>query len=246
MSRLVPSASAAKTRSALKALVIYTTIRLYKRNVKSAETSRSAGTPTFTAGHLVTAGYADRTRYDASAMSALGGRRATARPPAELRERIGAAIFRLVTPVVRRVIRAAWPAGPNVLLTVRGRKSGLARSTPIALLELGDRRFLQASFGEVDWVRNLRASCEAVVTRRGQSQRYRAVEMAPESAGPLLRDTLLPFHRSRLLRALLGPHVRPPAAILHRYHFRIDETPQEYLDEATRHLLFELLDPQDP
>jgi deazaflavin-dependent oxidoreductase (nitroreductase family) len=169
----------------------------------------------------------------------------SASPPVELRQRVGAAIFRLVTPVVSRVIRAALPAGPNVLLTVRGRRSGVPRSTPVAVLELGDARYVQSSFGDVDWVRNLRSSGEAVVTRAGQSRQYRAEELSPEEAGPLLRDALQRFHRSRLLRAMLGPQVRPPAAILHHYHFRIDETPEEYLGEATRHPLFELHAPQD-
>ena len=50
----------------------------------------------------------------------------------------------------------------------------------------------------------------------------------------------MPFRRSRLVGALLGPTVRPPVAVLHRYRFRIDDAPEEYLAEARRHPLFEL------
>jgi F420H(2)-dependent quinone reductase len=73
----------------------------------------------------------------------------SARP--DIRQRVAAALFRLINPVVRFVLRRGLPTGPNVLLIVRGRVSGLPRSTPVAMLELGDRRFVQASFGEVGW-----------------------------------------------------------------------------------------------
>ena len=146
----------------------------------------------------------------------------------------------MIGPLVRRAIAAGLPAGPNILLTVTGRSSGRPRTTPVAMLELDNARYLQASFGEANWVRNLRAAGEAVVTRQKRSERVRATELPPEVAGRLLREALASFHRSRILRAVLGPTVRPPAAILHRYRFRIDEAPEEYLAEARRHPLFEL------
>ncbi len=158
----------------------------------------------------------------------------------DLRQRLAAPLFRLLGPLVRRVIRRGLPAGPNVLLTVRGRASGKPRSTPVAMLELGGVRYLQASFGITSWVRNLRAAGEATVSRGGQSETFDVVELPPETAGVMLREALAPFHRSRLLRSLLGPTVRPPAAILYRYRLRIDETEGEYIAEARRHPLFEL------
>jgi deazaflavin-dependent oxidoreductase (nitroreductase family) len=141
---------------------------------------------------------------------------------------------------MRRVLLWGLPAGPNILLTVRGWVSGRPRSTPVALFELGDRRFVQASFGGVGWVRNLRAAGEAVVRRGRWSQAVRAVELPPEEAGRLVHDALTGFPRRRLLRTLLGPTVRPPAAILHRYRLRIDERLEDYVAEARRHPLFEL------
>jgi len=62
------------------------------------------------------------------------------------------------------------PAGPNVLLTVRGHKSGLPRTVPVSLLDLGDRCLLQAASADVGWVRNLRAAGEAVIASRGRSR----------------------------------------------------------------------------
>jgi hypothetical protein len=110
----------------------------------------------------------------------------------------------------------------------------------MAMLELDGVRYVQASFGITDWVRNVRAAGEAAVSRGSWSQTCDVVELPAETAGPLLREALAAFHRSRLLRTLLGPTVRPPAAILYRYHLRIDDTPEEYLTEARRHPLFQL------
>jgi deazaflavin-dependent oxidoreductase (nitroreductase family) len=149
--------------------------------------------------------------------------------------------FRLFNPLMRRLFRAGVPSGPNVLLTVRGRTTGLDRTFPIAMLEVGDRRFVQASFGEVNWVRNLRAAREAVVTKGRRSEKVDAVELAPEVAGPILRDALARYRRSRLLRAVLGRAIRPPAGAVRFLHVRADDTLEEYVSEARRHPVFELL-----
>jgi F420H(2)-dependent quinone reductase len=142
---------------------------------------------------------------------------------------------------VRLILRRGLPAGPNVLLIVRGRVSGRPYPTPVAMWELGHRRFVQASFGEVGWVRNLRASGDAVIRRGRWSERVRAIEIPPEMGGELMHDALAGFHRSRLVRSLVGPTLRPPVAILYQYRFRVDERLEDYVAEARRHPLFELL-----
>ena len=38
------------------------------------------------------------------------------------------------------------------------------RTTPVALVEIGDRRWVVGTFGEVNWVRNLRAAGEAALS----------------------------------------------------------------------------------
>src|SRR6266705_6618307 len=160
-------------------------------------------------------------------------------PRARILTAFSLAFFRAFGPLIRRAIRRGI-AGPNVLLTVRGRRTGRPRTTPVAMLELGGTRYLQASFGDVDWVRNLRASGEARVARGHWSETCRATELPPETAGRLMRTALAPFHRSRLVGAILGPSIRPPVAVLYRYRFRVDDAPEEYVAEARRHPLFEL------
>ena len=64
----------------------------------------------------------------------------------------------------RRLLRVGTPMGPNVLVTIRGRTSGQPRTTPLAIVEQSGRRWIWAPFGEVDWVRNLRAAGMATIT----------------------------------------------------------------------------------
>jgi F420H(2)-dependent quinone reductase len=158
----------------------------------------------------------------------------------DVRQRVGAALFRAIGPLMRLVLRRGLPTGPNVLLIVRGRVSGRPYATPVALWEFRDRRFVQASFGEVNWVLNLRGSGEAFIRRGSWSLAVHAVELAPAESGRLMYDALAGFRRRRWLRLLLGPTVRPPAAILDRYRLRVDERLEDYVAEARRHPLFEL------
>lgn len=76
---------------------------------------------------------------------------------------------------------------PMYLLTVRGRKSGQPRTISIAIIEHNGQRYLGAPFGAVDWVRNLRAAGEAVLTRGRRSAMVNARELSPEEAAPVLR-----------------------------------------------------------
>ena len=159
----------------------------------------------------------------------------------DLRERVAARFLRLANPLARRMITAGMPTGaPNILLTVRGRRSGVPRTVPVSMLELDGRRFVQASYGAAGWAANLRAAGEATITDQGGTVSVQAVELPPEEAAAILRRALQPYRRSRLLRALLGPCWRPPVALLGQYRIRVDDTPEEYVAEARRHPLFEL------
>ena len=140
--------------------------------------------------------------------------------------------IRLGNRVVTPLIRAGLPMGPMALLTVAGRKSGLPRTTPIAVLK-DDRGWrVGAPYGVVDWVKNLRAAGGGVVSRRGRKVTVEAKELSPEEAAPLLRDSF----------RLAGPITR---RVIGPYFKATPEAPlADWIVEARQHPVF-LLKPID-
>jgi deazaflavin-dependent oxidoreductase (nitroreductase family) len=96
-------------------------------------------------------------------------------------------------PLARRMLGAGFPMGPNALITIRGRKSGEPRATPIALLEIDGRRWVSSPFGDVNWVRNLRASGEATLTISRKEQAVTAIELSKEERIAFFRDRMGPY-----------------------------------------------------
>ena len=88
------------------------------------------------------------------------------------------------------LVRAGLTVGQISLLTVRGRKSGQLRTTPVAVVELDRKRYLVATFGLVNWVRNLRAAREGTLTRNRRSETIAVTELPPEEAAPILKVCL--------------------------------------------------------
>lgn len=103
--------------------------------------------------------------------------------------------------IARRLLALGVPMGPDVLLTVRGRKSGLPRTTPVTLCEYGGRRGLISPFGETDWARNLRAAGQATISFRRKREEVTAVELAAPEAAAFIRDVLAPRARQTRLGA---------------------------------------------
>ena len=104
-------------------------------------------------------------------------------------------VFRLFNPTASFLLAAGVPLGPNGLITIRGRKSGLPRTTPVAIIEVSGRRWVWAPWGEVDWVRNLRAAGRATLTLRRRSEDVRATELDATQRVAFFRDVLGPLAR---------------------------------------------------
>ena len=98
-------------------------------------------------------------------------------------------------PIARFLLAAGIPLGPNALSTIRGRKSGLPRTTPLAIIAVAGRRWIWAPLGEVQWVRNLRAAGRATITVRGQTEAVTATELDPTQRVAFFRDVLGPLAR---------------------------------------------------
>jgi deazaflavin-dependent oxidoreductase (nitroreductase family) len=103
--------------------------------------------------------------------------------------------------IARLLLAAGVPMGPDVLLTVRGRKSGLPRATPVTLCEYAGRRGLISPFGETDWARNLRAAGRATISVGRRQEEVTAVELDAPEAAAFIRDVLTPVARQTRIGA---------------------------------------------
>jgi deazaflavin-dependent oxidoreductase (nitroreductase family) len=152
----------------------------------------------------------------------------------EISERVGTAhvprIVPLLNHVTRSFLRLGIPMGPVGLLTVKGRVTGKSRRSPVGLFKHEGRKYLFSTFGEVNWVRNLRAAGQATVRRGFHKAEIFPVELTPEEAAPILKGSIAPFLKNRFAEMILGPHfkVEPDAPL------------SDFVREARRHPVFEL------
>ena len=106
---------------------------------------------------------------------------------------------RLANLFVKALVRAGLGAKGTYLLTVRGRKSGQLRSTPVTLLEEEGQRWLVALYGEVNWVQNARAAGRVTFSRGGRSETVSILgNFAPPSAARDIFARLLSYIWHRL------------------------------------------------
>jgi deazaflavin-dependent oxidoreductase (nitroreductase family) len=90
----------------------------------------------------------------------------------------------------KRILAAGLSLGPNALVTIRGRKSGMPRTTPVAIIEHEGRRWIWAPSGDVQWVKNLRAAGRATISIGKRTEEVGAVELDPAQRIAFFRDTL--------------------------------------------------------
>lgn len=127
--------------------------------------------------------------------------------------------------VTTMMLRLGIGIGANALLTVPGRKSGVPRSTPITTIEHAGRRYVQSPFGDVDWVRNLRAAGGGTLRLGRRVETVTARELSAEETAPILRSVLK----------------IAPGVIRSHYHVDADAPLADLVHEAGRHPCFELV-----
>lgn len=112
---------------------------------------------------------------------------------------------KLLNPITTSLIRLGVRPDPRMaLLTIRGRKTGRDRTVPIGVFERAGRTYVVAAFGEVNWVRNLRAAGAVSITQGKRKTRYAAEQVQGEEAALVLRDCLAAY----LPSPLAGPMLR--------------------------------------
>ena len=139
---------------------------------------------------------------------------ATVRPPW---------VVRTVDPVMRGLLRRGMPMGPNAILTVPGRKTGEPRTAAVAVLDIDGRRWILGAYGEVNWVRNLRAAGRGTIRLDGRDVPVRARSLTPAEAEAFFRGELrtyvdaLPWLWRRVASIFAGSPLRNPAKAAQRH-----------------------------
>ena len=136
--------------------------------------------------------------------------------------RLGAARTAVNT-LVAALLQVGIGAKRTYLLTTTGAKTGLARTTPVVLVETDAGRWLVSPYGDVGWVHNVRAQPRISLRRGRTSQVLRAHEVDAQTAGPVLQRYL---RQSRVTAAFFD--AQPDAAV------------QAFIAEAGRHPVFAL------
>lgn len=123
-------------------------------------------------------------------------------------------LVRVFDPIARPLLARGVPMGPNTILTVRGRRTGLERRFAVAITELDDRQWVVGTFGEAHWTRNLRSAGTATIRRSGQDVAVAARELNQPEAVTFFQE-LLPESVRRLsapVRIFIGVFLRLTAS----------------------------------
>jgi hypothetical protein len=103
----------------------------------------------------------------------------------------GPIVCRLMNPFVEGLTRAGVSVWGSRILEVKGRRSGLARRTPVNLLGVDGRRYLVAPRGDCQWVRNVRSDGGRLTLLLGRKREAMvAEELADCEKPPILRAYL--------------------------------------------------------
>ncbi|GAA4630816.1 nitroreductase family deazaflavin-dependent oxidoreductase [Actinoallomurus vinaceus] len=137
--------------------------------------------------------------------------------------RVGAGT-RLINLVFAVMTRLGRGKDYRHILTVRGRKTGEPRSTPVDVMQNGDQRWLVAAYGVTNWVHNARAAGEVEIARGRHRETLRVVELAPEDSVPVLRQYLREVPVTRAY-----------------FDVTLDSTDEQFAAEASRHPVFRLV-----
>lgn len=131
--------------------------------------------------------------------------------------------------VTRTLLRLGLPMSYVTLLTVQGRKTGKPRRNPVGLFRHDGKRYLFSTFGDVNWVRNLRTAKQAKIRRNWRNKTVYPVELSQEEAAIVLQKAVAPAFQG------LGGKI-------FREHFSLkpDAPFSEFLEETMHHPVFEL------
>jgi deazaflavin-dependent oxidoreductase (nitroreductase family) len=131
---------------------------------------------------------------------------------------------RLINLVFGMMTRRGLGKSYRHILTVRGRKTGEPRSTPVDIMQDGDQRWLVAGYGVTNWVHNARTAGEVQISRGRHQETLRVAELTAEDSVPVLRQYLREVPVTRAY-----------------FDVTADSTDEQFSAEAARHPVFRLI-----
>ena len=133
--------------------------------------------------------------------------------------------------MIRSFLRLGVPLGYVGLLTVKGRKTRKTRRNPVGLFDYNGKRYLFSTFGDVNWVRNVRAARTATIRKGWHSQQVIPVELSPLETAKVLKEAIAPRFLG-LGGKVFGSH----------FPLKPDAPLAAFIEESKRHPVFELRD----
>ncbi len=100
-------------------------------------------------------------------------------------------VFKAGNVLMKSLLALGISVNGTTLITVPGRKTGRPHSTPITMVEVDGQRYVQSPFGNVDWVRNLRAAGKATLSWGRRHESVTVTELSPEQAAPVIKAILV-------------------------------------------------------
>ena len=95
---------------------------------------------------------------------------------------------RVLHRIVRYWIQLGLPPRKYLILPVKGRLSGRLHSTPVSVVQINERRWLVAPYGQRNWVKNARVAGQITLSRGGHSEDLTVEEEHdPNQCGPVLK-----------------------------------------------------------
>ena len=132
---------------------------------------------------------------------------------------------------IRSFLRLGVPLGYVGLLTVKGRKTGKTRRNPVGLFDYNGKDYLFSTFGNVNWVRNVRAAGTATVQKNWTTRKVIPVELSPVETAEVLKNAIAPRFLG-LGGKVFGSH----------FPLKPDAPLAAFIEESKRHPVFELHD----
>jgi deazaflavin-dependent oxidoreductase (nitroreductase family) len=131
-------------------------------------------------------------------------------------------VFKASNAFMRSMLAFGISLNGTTLITVPGRKTGRPQSTPITMVEFDGQRYVQSPFGNVNWVRNLRAAGKATLSWGRRHETVIATELTPEQAAPVIKSML--------------PHA--PKMIRDYFDVTAESSLEEVIRDAPNHAVF--------